>query len=71
MTSYTTIKKLSIIYFNRRVNCLSFISFYLPYILDVLISNLGKILPTIRYIGFTSVSLVTDFLITSNSNACR
>ena len=31
---------------------------------DVLISNLGKILPTIICIGFTSVSLVTDFLIT-------
>ncbi|ABI83314.1 AI-2E family transporter [Francisella tularensis] len=31
---------------------------------DMIISNLGKILPTIRYIGFTSVSLLTDFLIT-------
>ncbi|AIT09141.1 membrane protein [Candidatus Francisella endociliophora] len=31
---------------------------------EVIISNLGQALPTIRYIGSTSISIVTDFLIT-------
>lgn len=31
---------------------------------ETIVSSLGQVLPTIRYIGSTSVSLVTDFLIT-------